>query len=558
MPVSVDGSLDDPAWQQVPPFTRFVQRDPVEGIAPSQRTEVRIAYDDDALYIAARMEETAPDSIVMRLGRRDVTTNADIFQLYIDPYHDHRTGFYFGLDPAGTMYDGILYNDDWSDDSWDGVWEGKTRRDSHGWTAEMRIPFSQLDSIRRETLVWGVDFRRDIARRNETDWAAYTPKNGSGFVSRFLSLRGIERLPSPQRVEILPYVTTSAQYLQHAAGDPFNSGSHYSPRIGGDIKLGIGSNMTVDATVNPDFGQVEVDPAVVNLSDVETFFNEKRPFFIEGSSIFNFGQGGATNYWSFNWPSPQLFYSRRIGRAPQGSIPDNVDFSKVPSGTDIIGAGKLTGRIGDSWNVGAVQALTAREYADLQIAGSRSTMEVEPFTYYGVLRAQKEFNEGRQSLGFMSTTTKRFFHDGRLQGDLNGESTVGAIDGWSFLDAEKSWVVTGWGAGSIVRGNTSRMIQLQENAQHYLQRPDAASYHLDSAATSLSGYAGRLYVNKQKGNCPVQRLARGYQPEVRQQRPGIPLENGHREYPRHHRLPVDDPLGLVSTTRNRRRIVQDV
>ena len=497
--VTVDGNTGDPAWRDVPVFDTFIQRDPAEGGVPGMRTEVRVAYDDNALYVAARMYDPSPDSIVVRLGRRDVVQNADLFQLYIDPYHDGRSGFYFGLDPAGTLYDGILYNDDWSDDSWDGVWEGKVQKDAEGWTAEMRIPFSQLRFHDEEGQVWGIDFRRDIARRNETDWAAFTPKNGSGFVSRFADLTGIRDIHPPRDIEILPYVTTRAEYLQHAVGDPFNTGSRYFPRMGADIKIGLRSNLTLDATAYPDFGQVEVDPAVVNLSDVETYFNEKRPFFIEGASTFRFGKGGAVSYWGFNWGDPEFFYTRRIGRAPQGTIPA-ADYADVPTGTDILAAAKISGKLGDSWNIGAVQALTGREYASLQTAGVRSSLEVEPLTYYGVARVQKEFDGGREALGMISTKTSRLFRDGALRDDLNSMSTVAGLDGWAFLDGDKTWVMSGWGAASLARGNRTRMINLQSDAQHYLQRPDAVHYRLDSSATSFAGYAGRVVLVKQKGN----------------------------------------------------------
>lgn len=497
--VTIDGVPGEDAWRDALPFSLFTQRDPAEGGIPSMKTEVRVAYDDLALYVAARMEDLSPDSITVRLGRRDVLQNADLFQLYLDPYHDGRSGFYFGLDPAGTMYDGILYNDDWTDDSWDGVWEGKVQKDERGWTAEMRIPFSQLRFHDEEGQVWGINFRRDIARRNESDWAVFTPKNGSGFVSRFAELAGIRGIHPPHDFEILPYVTTRAEYLQHSAGDPFNTGSRYVPRVGGDLKFGLSSNLTLDAAVYPDFGQVEVDPAVVNLGDVETYFNEKRPFFIEGTSTFRFGRGGAVNYWGFNWNDPELFYTRRIGRAPRGSIPAS-DYTDVPAGTDILGAAKLTGKLGESWNVGAVQAVTGREYASLQAGGIRTSLEVEPATYYGVGRVQKEFDGGREALGFISTTTVRMFRDQRLRDDMNSMSTVAGLDGWSFLDGDKTWVLTGWGAGSLAKGNRARMIALQSNSQHYLQRPDAVRYRIDSSATSLAGYAARAALVKQKGN----------------------------------------------------------
>jgi hypothetical protein len=433
------------------------------------------------------------------LSRRDARWDSDIFAFFVDPYYDRRSGFYFALDAAGTLYDGVLYNDEWDDDSWDGVWEGKVNIDKRGWTAEMRIPFSQLRFHETDKYVWGINFRRDIARRNERDYVVFTPKNGSGFVSRFVDLVGIREISPVRQIEVLPYVTTQAAYTEHDDGDPFNDGSEYTPRIGADFKIGIGTNLILDATVNPDFGQVEVDPAVVNLSDVETFFREKRPFFIEGSKIISFGQGGSRSNWSFNWPNPNFFYSRRIGRSPQGEVPD-ADFSDVPAGTDILGAAKLSGKIGDNWNLGAIQAITSREYADLQTDGQRSRAEVEPWSYYGIARLQKEFNEGRQALGFISTLTARRFDDARLRDELNSSAFTFGLDGWTFLDAEKMWVVTGWTGMSHVRGNNERMTSLQENSRHYFQRPDASHVSVDSSVTSLTGYAGRLMVNKQKGN----------------------------------------------------------
>ncbi|MBX2992368.1 MAG: carbohydrate binding family 9 domain-containing protein [Bacteroidetes bacterium] len=499
--ITIDGVLSDPVWQQLQPaVTSLYQREPEEGKPATERTEIYIVYDDAALYVAARLYDTAPDSIVARLTRRDVFVNADDFGIYLDPYYDRRSGVYFGLNAAGTLYDGVLYNDDWDDNTWDGVWEGKAAITTDGWSLEMRIPFSQLRFRAGERQVWGVNFLREISRKNEKAYLVYTPKNGSGFVSRFADLVGMDNLEPPRRLEILPYVSTKAEYTRRAHNDPFNNGSRYTPGFGADIKFGIGSNLTVDATVNPDFGQVEVDPAVVNLSDVETFFNEKRPFFIEGSTIFEFGYGGSNNNWGFNWGNPGFFYSRRVGRTPQGGTPDNINFSDVPSGTHILGAAKLTGKLGDSWNVGSINALTKRELADIDSAGHRFSHEVEPLTYYGIFRGQKEFDGGRQGLGFLSSVATRSFSDNRLRDQLNSSSLTFGIDGWTFLDADKVWVITGWTGLSHVRGNQSRMIALQRSASHYFQRPDASHVSVDSSATSLQGYAGRIALNKQKGN----------------------------------------------------------
>jgi hypothetical protein len=500
-PIAVDGALNDPGWVGAERISAFVQRDPHEGAAPTESTVVFVAYDDAAVYIGARLYDSAPDSIVARLGRRDVYTSSDLFTVYLDPYHDRRSGFFFGINAAGTLYDGTLFNDDWDDDSWDGVWQGEAAIDAQGWVVEMRIPYSQLRFRGGDVQVWGVNFRREIARKNEIDFHSPRLKNASGFVSRFADLVGIERIESPRRLEVLPYVNAQAAYTEHEPGDPFNDGSEYTPRAGVDLRTAVGSNLTLNATVNPDFGQVEVDPAVVNLSDVETFFQEKRPFFIEGSSIFNFGFGGASDYWGFNWPGPDMFYTRRIGRTPQGGT-DAATYTDRPEGVRILGALKLTGKLGDRWNLGTLASVTAREYAQLYDAASgvTSEQEVEPLAFYGVFRAQREFPEGRQGLGTMVTATARRFDDPALRDVVNQTALTGGIDGWTFLDRDKEWVVTGWLAASHVRASESRMTALQQSSVHYFQRPDAEQTSLDPSATSLTGWAARFHLNKQKGN----------------------------------------------------------
>ncbi|HET8712293.1 MAG TPA: DUF5916 domain-containing protein [Gemmatimonadales bacterium] len=499
--ITIDGMLREALWQSAERISGFTQRDPTEGAVPSESTVVFIAYDDAALYIGARLYDSHPDSIVSRLARRDEDASSDRFQVFIDPYHDKRSGFYFGISAAGTLYDGTLFNDEWDDNSWDGVWEGKVTRDELGWIAELRIPYSQLRFVRQQQYVWGINFRRDIARKNEFDYIAFTPKNGSGFVSRFPDLVGIERITPPRRVEVMPYTTGKAEFMNRAAGDPFNDGSKFSPGFGADARIGLGSNLTLNATVNPDFGQVEVDPAVVNLSDVETFFNEKRPFFVEGSSIFEFGFGGQRNFWGFNWSGPQFFYSRRIGRAlALPAVPDS-GYVDGPTGAHILGALKLTGKVAGSWNVGGLTAVTGREHATLQNGvGSRWNQEIEPLTAYGVYRVQKEFDKGRQGLGFVSTVAARAFDDPALRNSRNSSATVFGTDGWLFLDSSKTWVTTAWLAGSRITGSTARITDVQQNPTHYFQKPDASTVEVDPNATSLTGTAGRLTLAKQRGN----------------------------------------------------------
>ncbi len=499
-PIEIDGKVDDQVWSNTNGFNNFIQRDPNEGASPSERTIIKLAYDEKYLYLAAIMYDSSPDSIISRLTRRDELVDCDHITLALDPYHDKRSGYYFTLNSAGTQIDGVLYNDSWDDDTWDGVWEGKVNIDKEGWTAEMKIPFSQMRFNQSANMVWGINFKRVIGRKNEEDYLVFVPKKESGVVSHFANLTGFENVQGSGQMEIVPYVTMRAEYIQYETGNPYNDGSNYYPGVGADFKMGVGSNLNLNATINPDFGQVEIDPAVINLSDVETFYDEKRPFFIEGSSIFNFGYGGARNYWGFNWGGADFFYSRRIGRQPQGSVPYDYEFADYPTGTHILAAGKLTGKLGESWNIGTIQNITKREYVQYSNNGIQSETEVEPLSYYGIFRAQNEFNGGQQALGFISTLTVRDFQNEWLQDEINKSAFTLGLDGWTFLDESKTWVVAGWTGSSYVTGTEQQMINLQESSRHYFQRPDASQVNVDSTATSLTGYAGRIYLNKQKGN----------------------------------------------------------
>ena len=425
--ITIDGKLDEDVWKHQP-FTELYQESPNEGSPATQRTEAWIAYDDTKIYVAARMYDTHPDSIVARMTRRDGWAEADFFWVEFDPYHDKRTGYSFGMSAAGSFTDATFSNDEWEDNTWDGIWDGKTQIDSLGWTAEFEIPFSQLRFHDIEEQIWGVNFARYFSRRKESDFAAFKPKNGSGYVSRFPELTGIKGIPSPSRIEFMPYTTIKEEFKPSIEGDPFHTGAKFSPGAGADLKAGIGRNLNLDMTFNPDFGQVEVDPAVINLSDAETIFQEKRPFFIEGSSIFRFGNGGANNFENYDWFDPIFFYSRRIGRQPQGDIP-SADYSDIPIATTILGAAKLTGDLGNTFPIGAVSAVTKREYADLSTSGTASEVEVEPLTYYNVVRLRKEYGGGFSALGGMITNVTRSFDDPSLEKQLNKSGSVFAIDG---------------------------------------------------------------------------------------------------------------------------------
>jgi len=504
-PVAVDGALTDQAWQGAPGITRLVQSQPLEGAAATESTWVWIAYDDEALYVAARMWDSHPDSIVAPYFRRDNFVPSDFAGVILDPFHDHRTGYEFVITPSGAIMDATTANDGDEDASWDGVWEGRVLRDPQGWTCELRIPFSQMRFAPGERQAWGVNFGRNIARRAEKSFVVIKPKAGSEFQSRFPHLVGIEGVKGGRTVELSPYVTGKAEYLVRPTGDPFNDGSRYTPTVGGDLRTSLGSNLTLNATVNPDFGQVELDPAIVNLSDVESFYQEKRPFFTENSRVFSFGADGANDSWGMNWPEPTFFYSRRIGRAPQGGVPPAADpdatvFADVPMASHILGAAKLTGRPAPGWNFGTLQALTSRERARVWTDGIESRTEIEPLTWYGMVRGQREFKDGRNGLGLLSTLAQRRFGDGGLlEGDLNRQSLMAGLDGWHFLDPKKVWVLSGWSAMSRVAGTTERMQALQRSSLHYFQRPDAGYLGVQDV-TALTGLAGRLALNKQEGN----------------------------------------------------------
>ena len=496
-PIRVDGVLDEAPWQAAG-VDRFIQREPVQDSAPTERTVVWVAFDNEALYVAARMYDSHPDSVKAFLARRDRWAESDRFNVWIDSYNDDRSGFYFGLNAAGTQYDGTMFNDEWDDDSWDGVWTGAVRRDGEGWTAEFRIPYSELRFRPSDQQVWGINFNRFVARKNERDYLVFTPRNGSGYVSRFPDLVGLQGLNPPRRLAVLPYATTRSVLAPSQAGDPFFDGSSAELAVGADVKVGIGSNLTLDATVNPDFGQVEVDPAFVNLSDAEFVFQERRPFFVEGSNTFDFGYGGSNNFWGFNWGGADFFYTRRVGRSPRGGA--SGDFIDRPEGTRILGAAKLTGKVAGTANLGVLTALTRREFAQTSTAGVRDETEVEPLASYTVARVQNEFNGGRQGLGMIATFAGRSYDDQGLRDVTNSSSLGLGLDGWVTLDSDKKWVLTGWGGFTNINGTADRIASIQRGSVHYFQRPDAGHVSYDPTRTSMAGWASRVTLNKQKGN----------------------------------------------------------
>jgi len=496
-PIVIDGRLEEKAWKRAG-SNGFIQNDPEDGKPSSEKTDVWVAYDDKALYVAAFCRDSDPAKIISRLGRRDSRTDSDWFFFAVDPYFDKRTGYLFAVNPAGSIMDLALSNDVNEDSSWDGVWESKTAINAEGWIVEMKIPFNQIRFSKMDDYVWGINFRRVIMRKNETASFAWSPKNEPAFVSRFARLEGIQGISPGTHIEFMPYVTSQGQLRPSEQGNPFETGHKLIGNVGFDLKLGLKSNLTLDASVNPDFGQVEVDPAVVNLSAYETYFEEKRPFFIEGASIFDgFGRGGVYINANINWPNPRFFYSRRVGRAPQGYVTQD-GYASIPDRSTILGATKVTGKLA-GWNIGFINTVTASENAEIDSFGLRSREEVEPLTYYGVLRAQKDIDDGRHGIGFMVTGVARDLQNPVLDGILNKNAFSLALDGWSFLDEKRTYVVGGWLGGTRIGGSVQDILRLQNSSIHYYQRPDATHIEVDPTATSLSGWGGRFSLAKQNG-----------------------------------------------------------
>ena len=497
-PITVDGLLSESSWQ-TEGFSDFTQTDPFDGQPATEKTTVWVTFDRNNLYVAALLEDSAPGEIAARLGRRDEELESDWFYFGVDPYHDLRSGFFFAVNPSGSIIDGTITNDEETDSTWDGIWHSAVRTDGRGWAVELQIPFSQLRFESKDGQVWGVNFRREIKRKNETDIFAWIPKEESGFVSRFAELHGLKGMVSGCRIEAWPFAVSRAQFMPAEPDNPFRTGHDYKIDAGLDLKGRLSSNLTLDVSVNPDFGQVEVDPAVINISDQETYYKEKRPFFIEGAGIFDFGRGGPNVYRSLGWSDPDFFYSRRIGRSPRGD-PGEEGYSQIPEWTTILSAAKITGKVGRDFNVGLVSALTEREYALLDDGSLRSEMEVEPFSHYAIARGLKEFGQGRNGLGFIATSVLRDFKNGDLSASIARSATALAIDGWTFLGKERAWALAGWMGMTAVHGSTQAMTSLQLSPLHYFQRPDADWVEVDEDSTSLSGWAGRFFINKQKGN----------------------------------------------------------
>jgi hypothetical protein len=492
-PIEIDGRLDEPDWARAEPTSGFTQVEPLEGQPAMEGTEVRILYDDENLYIGARMYDSEPTRIARQLTPRGVTGRAaGYFEFSLDPNFDRSTGYTFRVTAANVQRDQYNYDDTSSDGSWDGIWESEVTIDGEGWIAEVRIPLSQLRfDAHPDAQVWGVNFaRRRIADNERTEWA-FVPQGIHGNVSRWGRLEGIHLTERRRYAEVVPYVLAGAEVAPAAAGDPFFDGSETQGRVGADIRYGLGSNFVVDMAVNPDFGQVQVDPRVINLSAFETFFPERRPFFTRDDALFDFGLAGRRS---------NLFYSRRIGRSPQGSAPAGADFSEVPRETAILGAAKLTGRTQGGLSLGALLAMTDRERGRAYLSESDETVRfpVEPRTNYATLRAQQDLREGQSRFGAIVTGVDRDLPTGGALDFIPRRAVTGGVD-FEHSWADREWAISGFLAGSRVTGSEQAIVRLQRSSNHYFQRPDQDSHPLDPEATELTGAEWRLTFERQSG-----------------------------------------------------------
>ncbi len=478
-PPVIDGKDDDEVWQQARPITDFREWSPTEGKAPRFPTEAKLAYDAANLYVFVRCFDPHPDSLIRLLSRRDNFPGSDRVIILLDSYRDRRTGYEFGVTAAGARYDAQIYGDGNEDGAWDGVWDVATRVDSLGWTAEFRIPMSQLRYGPQREHTFGFAIDRDVWRYSERlAWPQFR-QSAPGLVSQFTDVAGFDDLEAPRRLEAAPYVVT--KNISHVEGSRFARQQEFN--AGADVKYRVASNFTLDATVNPDFGQVEADPAVLNLSAFETFFPEKRPFFVAGRGVFQF----SVNCNNVQCGTEGLFYSRRIGRAPQlaGVYGDTTS----PAFTTILGAGKLTGRLAGGLRLGALEAVTGK------MTGIRG-VTIEPATNYSILRLEQDYRGGDGTVGAMVTAVNRSLDDSSAR-FLRRSAYVGAVD-FRHRFLKKTYEISGSLDWSRVAGSAQVIAATQRDAVHYFQRPDAGLPY-DTTRTSLGGSAQEILFGKVAG-----------------------------------------------------------
>jgi len=488
--IRLDGASSRAAFERATPITGFRQRDPKEGATPTFQTEVRVMYDPAFLYVEVRAFDKEPGKLVGIRTRRDSSSPSDWIRVVIDSYHDRRTAYEFAVNPAGVKQDQYWFADANTDRSWDAVWDVQVSRDANGWNALFRIPFSQLRFEPGKSDTFGFAVVREVGRLNETSSWPLIAKSRPGYVSQFGELGGLKLASAAKRLEVIPYGVGQLRTQAVDAGNPFEKSPAPSGIAGADLKYALTPGLTITSTINPDFGQVEADPAVVNLTAFETFYQERRPFFVEGSGNLTFdldcNDGRCTG----------LFYSRRIGRAPHGS-PSTPDggYLAMPGNTTIIGASKLTGRAG-AFAIGALDAVTSGEHAQLALSGRQWTQSVEPLTNYMVVQAKREFSN-QSSLNFMVTNTSRKLNQD--VGFLPSSAFTGGVN-WDWRLKDPRYSITGYWAASSVRGSAGAIDEIQTSAVHNFQRPDADHFDYDPTRTSLNGQAGSIGFQKIGGS----------------------------------------------------------
>jgi hypothetical protein len=483
--IRVDGRLDEPIWQSAPAVTDFVMAEPVERGQPSDVMDVRFVFDETALYVGAHMVSRVAGAIQAPLTRRDEAGQAEYLQIELDTYLDRRTAYMFGVTAAGVRLDHYHSSDDErnADSGYDPVWEARTAASADGWTAELWIPMSQLRFNDTEELVWGLNIKRWVPTLNEEVYWALVPRTERGWSSRFGDLRGIERVRGGRRLEVLPYVAGDSR-INHDRdiNDPFDDGRNLEGRAGADLKFGIGPNLTLDATFNPDFGQIDADPAEVNLSAFETFFPERRPFFLEGASLL---QGQTNNF----------FYSRRIGARPTG--PASGVYVEYPNAATILGAAKVTGRQPSGLSIGALVAVTDEEWANTMTDGIQAETKVAPPVFWAVTRVQQEFGDQGSEFGVQMTAMRRNLNESDPLADLLTRTAMTGVADTRIRFGDRTYEFSFSGGGSWVAGNEAAISRLQRANTHLFQRPDKPRY--DATRTSLSGMQIRTAFEKIAG-----------------------------------------------------------
>ena len=492
-PPEIDGNIEDEAWKLVDWAGDYVEFQPDENTDPSVATEFKILYDDKNLYVAFKCHDPEPGKIERRLSRRDGFAG-DWVEINLDSYFDKRTSFSFTVTAAGVKGDEFVSNNgnNW-DDSWNPIWYTQTQITEEGWTAEMRIPLSQLKFSQAEDQVWGLQSTRRFFREEERSLWQRKPIDTPGWVSEFGELHGLKNLEPQKQKEIQPYTVSKYETYEAEPGNPFRDGNDGQVTVGLDAKIGITNDLTVDLTINPDFGQVEADPSAIALDGFQIFFREQRPFFVENKNIFNFNisqsQAGDT------FGSDNVFYSRRIGRNPQGFPNTSAgEFVDIPENTAILGAAKFSGKTKNGFSIGVLESVTARKYATIDNNGDRRREIVEPLTNYFVGRIQQDYNQGDTYIGGIITATQRE----NLTDDLSFLHQSAYTGGFDFKHQwnDRDWYVGGNLVWSHVRGSENAITRTQESIAHLFQRVGADHVEVDPDKTSLTGTGGNIQLGK--------------------------------------------------------------